>query len=181
VTLPASLTTLGRDVFQDGPIVEVNFLGNAPQNVDANAFFGIGTGAKANVAYNATGFPTNGSTWNGLIVSYGSAPAGNSNSTTANVITPKVAKTADVVFNLKNKKYLSKNAMKTKLSKNKTFKRNPKDLYKYSIFGTSKKTCAIQGNYVTSLKQTGTCDLYATRTTTKGVKYKYWVQINYTK
>jgi hypothetical protein len=171
-------------VFEDGPIVEVNFLGNAPATVHSDAFFGIGTGAKANVAYNATGFPANGSTWNRLIVSYGSAPAGDSNSSSPTpvlTIKPKVAKTPDVVFNLKNKKYLSKNAMKTKLSKNKTFKRNPKDLYKYSIFGTSKKTCAIQGNYVTSLKKTGTCDLYATRTTTKGVKYKYWVQINYTK
>jgi hypothetical protein len=184
VTLPASLTTLGMKVFEDGPIVEVNFLGNAPAIVEPDAFFGIGTGAKANVAYNATGFPANGSTWNRLIVSYGSAPAGDSNSSSPTpvlTIKPKVAKTPDVVFNLKNKKYLSKNAMKTKLSKNKTFKRNPKDLYKYSIFGTSKKTCAIQGNHVTSLKKTGTCDLYATRTTTKGVKYKYWVQINYTK
>jgi hypothetical protein len=110
--------------------------------------------------------------------------SGDSNSsppTTVATIAPAVLKTADVVFNLKNKKYLSKDAMKTKLSKNKSFKRNPEDLYKYSIFKASKKTCAIQGNYVTSLKKTGTCDLYATRTTTKGVKYKYWVQINYTK
>jgi hypothetical protein len=182
VTIPNSVSTINGFAFQSiTTLASVTFLGNAPATVQADAFDGVPTGTPANVAYNATGFPTNGSTWNGLIVSYGSAPAGDSNSTTATVITPKVAKNADVVFNLKNKKYLSKNAMKTKLSKNKSFKRNPKDLYKYSIFGTSKKTCAIQGNYVTSLKKTGTCDLYATRTTTKGVKYKYWVQINYTK
>jgi hypothetical protein len=89
--------------------------------------------------------------------------------------------TPDAVFNLKNKKYLSKYAMKIKLSKNKSFKRNSEDLYKYSIFKASKKTCKINGNYVTGLKKTGTCDLYATRTTNKGVKYKYWVQINYIK
>jgi hypothetical protein len=82
---------------------------------------------------------------------------------------------------LKNKKYLSKDAMKTKLSKNKSLKRVPEDLYKYSIFKASKKTCAINGNNVSALKKTGTCNLYATRTTAKGKKYKYWVQINYTK
>jgi hypothetical protein len=180
VTLPASLTTLGGEVF-GFPLVDVNFLGNAPGNVDPNAFSRIGTGAKANVPYNATGFGANGSTWNGLIVTYGSAPSGDSDSSKASVTTPTVAKTADVVFNLKNKKYLSKNALKTKLSINKSFKRVPEDLYKYSIFKASKKTCVINENYVTRLKKTGTCDLYATRTTTKGVKYKYWVQINYTK
>jgi hypothetical protein len=180
VTLPASLTTLGGEVF-GFPLVDVNFLGNAPGNVDPYAFLRIRTGAKANVPYNATGFGANGSTWNGLIVTYGSAPSGDSDSSKGPVTTPTVVKTADVVFNLKNKKYLSKNAMKTKLSKNKSFKRVPEDLYKYSIFTASKKTCVINENYVTRLKKTGTCDLYATRTTTKGVKYKYWVQINYTK
>ena len=112
----------------------------------------------------------------------GGAPSSNdSGSTIASVTTPTTVKTADVVFNLKNKKYLSKNAMKTKLSKNKSFKRNPKDLYKYSIFGTSKKTCLMRGNYVMALKKTGSCDLYAIRTTSKGAKYKYWVKINYVK
>ena len=180
VTLPASLTTLGEMVF-GSPLVDVNFLGNAPANVDPSAFFDIGTGAKANVPYNATGFGANGSTWNRLIVSYESAPAEDSGSSTASVTTPAIVKTADAVFNLKNKKYLTKYAMKTKLSKNKSFKRVPEDLYKYSIFKASKKTCAINGNNVTGLKKTGTCELYVTRTTTKGAKYKYWVQINYTK
>jgi hypothetical protein len=182
VTFPASLTTIGLEAFMFSTLLfNVNFLGNVPITVGTNAFLGVATGAKANVAYNATGFPANGSTWNNLVVTYGSAPAENSGSTTASVTTPKVAKNPDAVFNLKNKKYLSKYAMKEKLSKNKSFKRSPEDLYKYSIFKASKKTCAIQGNYVTGLKKTGTCDLYATRTTTKGVKYKYWVQINYTK
>ena len=180
VTLPASLTTLGEMVF-GSPLVDVNFLGNAPDHIDLDAFFMIGTGAKANVAYNATGFGANGSTWNRLIVSYASAPAEDSGSSTAPVTTPTVVKTADVVFNLKNKKYLSKNVLKTKLSKNKSFKRNPEDLYKYSIFKASKKTCIMRGNYVMALKRTGSCDLYATRTTPKGAKYKYWVKINYNK
>jgi hypothetical protein len=180
VTLPASLTTLGSLVFMDNSsLVDVNFLGNAPVNVDELAFDEIGTGAKANVPYNATGFGANGSTWNRLIVSYGSAPSSDSGSTTASVTIPIVIKTADVVFNLKNKKYLSKYAMKTKLSKSKSFKRNPKDLYKYSIFKASKKNCLMRGNYVMALKKTGSCDLYATRTTPKGAKYKYWVKINY--
>jgi hypothetical protein len=182
VTIPNSVSTIDSFAFQSiTTLASVTFLGNAPATVQANAFDGVPTGTPANVAYNATGFPTNGSTWNGLIISYGSAPAGDSDSTTATVITPKVVKTADVVFNLKNKKYLSKNALKTRLSKNKSFKRVPEDLYKYSIFNASKKTCVINENYVTGLKKTGTCDLYATRTTAKGVKYKYWVQINYIK
>jgi hypothetical protein len=182
VTIPNSVSTIDSFAFQSiTTLASVTFLGNAPATVQANAFDGVPTGTPANVVYNATGFPTNGSTWNGLIISYGSAPAGDSDSTTATVITPTVVKTADVVFNLKNKKYLSKNALKTKLSKSKSFKRVPEDLYKYSIFKASKKTCVINENYVTGLKKTGTCDLYATRTTTKGVKYKYWVRINYTK
>ena len=182
VTLPASLTTLGSLVFMDNSsLVDVNFLGNAPVNVDEFAFDYIGTGAKANVPYNATGFGANGSTWNRLIVSYGSAPSSDSGSTTASVTIPKATKSADAVLNLKNKKYLSKNALKTKLSKNKSFKRNPKDLYKYSIFKESKKNCLMLGNYVMALKKTGSCDLYATRTTPKGAKYKYWVKINYSK
>jgi hypothetical protein len=110
------------------------------------------------------------------------APSGDSASpSTVKTIAPIVVKTADAVFNLKNKKYLTKYEMKTKLSKNKSFKKSPEDLYKYSIFKASKKICAINGNNVSALKKTGTCDLYATRTTTKGAKYKYWVQINYTK
>jgi hypothetical protein len=116
-----------------------------------------------------------------LIVNYGSSPAEESGLSSANVatFTPQAPKLAGAIFNLKNKKYLSKNAMKTKLRKNKSFKRNPQDLYKYSIFKTSKKTCIMRGNYVMALKKTGSCEMWLTRTTPKGAKYKYWVQINY--
>jgi hypothetical protein len=186
VTLPISLTRIGNNAFESSALLRsVTFLGNAP-TVDAFAFFQVATGATANITTTATGFPANGLTWNGLIVSGGREPDDDSGSsstspTTVATISPTIVKTADAVFNLKNKKYLSKDAMKTKLSKNKSFKRVPEDLYKYSIFKESKKMCAISGNNVTSLKKTGTCNLYATRTTTKGAKYKYWVQINYTK
>ena len=181
VTIPSSVTDILLGAFENvTTLSSVTFLGNAP-NTATDAFSNVGIGAKANVAYNATGFPANGSTWNGLIVSYGSAPAEDLGSSKALVTTPTTVNTADVVFNLKNKKYLSKDAMKTKLSKNKSFKRNPEDLYKYSIFKASKKTCLISENYVTRLKKTGTCELHITRTTTKGIKHKYWVQINYIK
>ena len=183
VTLPISLTRIGNNAFESSALLRsVTFLGNAP-TVDAFAFFQVATGATANITTTATGFPANGLTWNGLIVSGGSEPDDDSgsSSTTVATISPTIVKTADAVFNLKNKKYLSKDTMKTKLSKNKSFKRVPEDLYKYSIFKESKKMCAISGNNVTSLKKTGTCDLYAIRTTTKGTKFTYWVQINYTK
>jgi hypothetical protein len=183
VTIPDSVASIGYGAFESNNLLaSVTFLGNAPTTFD-DAFSGVPTGTRANVAYNATGFPPNGSNWKGLIVSYGSAPSSGTGSSSTNVatFTPKATKSADAVFNLKNKKYLSKNALKTKLSKNKSFKRNPKDLYKYSIFKESKKTCIMRGNYVMALKKTGSCDLYATRTTPKGAKYKYWVKINYSK
>jgi hypothetical protein len=181
VTIGNSVTTIGRTAFFGTPVSSFTFLGNAPASVDDAAFPNADPPATANVAYNATGFPANGSIWKQLSVVYGNAPSSDSGSTTASVTTSKTVKTPDVVFNLKNKKYLSKNAMKTKLRENKSFKRNPEDLYKYSIFGTSKKTCLMRGNYVMALKKTGSCDLYATRTTPKGAKYKYWVKINYVK
>lgn len=187
VTLPISLTRIGHSAFDSSALLRsVTFLGNAPAVDGPFAFFQVATGATANITTNATGFPANGLTWNGLIVSGGREPdddsgSSSTSSTTVATISPTIVKTADAVFNLKNKKYLSKNAMKTKLSKNKSFKRVPEDLYKYSIFKVSKKMCAISGNNVISLKKTGTCDLYAIRTTTKGTKFTYWVQINYTK
>ena len=184
VTIPSSVTDIRDNAFGgNSSLTSVTFLGNAPE-VDPIAFNNVAAGAIANVPYNATGFPPNGSTWNGLIVSYGAAPAGDSDdsgSPSPSVITPVIVEAPDAVFNLKNKKYLSKYAMKIELRKNRSFKRNPEDLYKYEIFKSSKKTCTIIGNYVTRLKKTGTCDFYATRTTAKGKKYKYWVQINYTK
>ena len=184
VTIPSSVTKIWSGAFYGvTTLTSVTFLGNAPE-IETDAFTNIGFEAKANVAYNATGFPDNGSTLYGLIFNYGSAPAEDSGSAspkTVATIAPAVVKTAAGVFNLKNKTYLSKNDIKTKLSKNKTFKRNPTDLYKYSIFKASKKNCVMSGNYVMALKKTGTCDLNVTRTTPKGAKYKYWVQINYNK
>ena len=183
VTIGNSVTSIGQNAFTLTDLDSVTFLGNAPASTDDNAFPVMAPPLIANVAYNATGFPANGSIWKRLSVVYGNAPASDSGSTTASapITTPTVIKTTDAIFNLKNKKYLSKNAMKTKLSKNKSFKRNPKDLFKYSIFKTSKKTCIMRGHYVMALKKTGSCDLYATRTTPKGAKYKYWVKINYIK
>lgn len=186
VTIPSSVTEIRDNAFGGNSfLTSVTFLGNAPATVSALAFNGVPAGATANVPHNATGFDLDGGgLWKNLIVSYGDAPAGDSGdsgSSPLSVITPVVEEAPDAVFNLKNKKYLSKYAMKIELRKNRSFKRNPEDLYKYEIFKSSKKTCTIIGNYVTRLKKTGTCDFYATRTTAKGKKYKYWVQINYTK
>jgi hypothetical protein len=186
VTIPDSVTSIGAGAFWNSNLLaSVTFLGIAALTDDVVgdvAFLGVAVGAIANVAYNATGFPADGSTWNGLIVRYASAPAGDSGSsspTTVVTITPEDVRTADAVFNLKNRKYLSKNAMKIKLRKNMEFERDPEDSFKYSIFKASKKTCIMRGNYVMGLKKSGSCDLYATRTTPKGAKYKYWVKINY--
>jgi uncharacterized delta-60 repeat protein len=96
-------------------------------------------------------------------------------------ITPIPTITPDAVFNIKNRKYQSKNVLKTKLRKNRSFKRNMKDDFRYTIFNSSKKMCLMQGNYVMALKKKGTCNLNVTRTTKTGEKYKYWVQINYSK
>jgi hypothetical protein len=152
--------------------------------VGAFAFSGVAEGAIANVAYNATGFPPDGYDWKGLIVRYASAPIGDSGSSSPKnvaTIAPAVVKTADASFKLTNRKYLSKFEIRKAISKGRSFKRNPEDLYNYSIFKASKKNCIMRGNYVMGLKKTGTCDLNVTRTTAKGAKYKYWVKINYNK
>ena len=184
VTIPSSVTDILLGAFEGvSTLTSVTFLGNAPTTA-SDAFSNVGIGARANVAYNATGFPLDGDDWKGLIVRYASAPpvdVDSSSSKTDVTITPTVVKTADASFKLTNRKYLSKYALKTKLSKNKSFKRNPKDLYKYSILKTSKKSCVMSGNYLVALKETGACEIWVTRTTPKGAKYKYWVQINYNK
>jgi len=185
VTIGNSVDAIGESVFDGNTLLgSVTFLGNAPTSVGPNVFQNVAAGATANVPYNATGFPADGSTWNGLIVTYASAPpvdADSSSPTTVVIFTPAVVKTADAVFNLKDRKYLSKNAMKINLRKNMIFERDPKDSFKYSIFKTSKKTCIMRGNYVMGLKKTDACEMWVTRTTAKGAKYKYWVKINYSK
>jgi hypothetical protein len=174
VTIGKNVTFIGS-AFRSNPLLgSITFLGNAPET--EGAFYRLKPGAKAYVAYNATGFPENGSIWNGLIVVYGNAPSGSSSNT---VSTPAVVKTPDAEINIKNGQNLSKYAMKNTLGKSQSFKRNPADKYKYSIFGTSKKTCAIKGNFVVSLKDPGACEMWVTRTTAKGKNYKYWVKINY--
>jgi hypothetical protein len=182
VTIGNSVTTIGAGAFYGSTaLTSVTFLGIAAPTVGVDAFRNVATGAKANVPYNATGFNLVDGLWNRLIVSYGSPPPVDSGSSSPSAITPVIVEAPDAEFNLKNKKYLSKNAMKTKLRKNKSFKRNPQDLYKYSIFGTSKNNCLMRGNYVMGLKKTGACELWVTRTTAKDAKYKYWVKINYSK
>ena len=181
VTIGNSVTTIGVYAFSTEALTSVTFLGNAPATVNDFAFYKFGPNATANVLYNATGFPANGSTYKRLTVSYGNAPspANDSDSSPIPVVVPVEVEKSDAEFDLKDRKSISKRDMKITLSKNQSFKRNPKDLYKYSIFGTSKKTCAIKGNFVVALKETGVCEMWLTRTTPTGAKNKYWVKINY--
>jgi hypothetical protein len=162
-------------------LTSVTFLGDAPLDTHVNAFDYSVEPVIANVPYNATGFYLGGDgLWRGLIVRYASAPAGDSGSS-SNVATiaPVVVKTADASFKLTNRKYLSKFEIRKAITKGRSFKRKPIDIYKYSISKTSKKNCVMSGNYVMALKDTGACEIWVTRTTAKGGKYKYWVQINY--
>ena len=74
VTIPSTVTSIGVGVFYGSNLLEsVTFLGNAP-SVDSNAFNGLKVGAVANVAFGATGYSANGSTWKYLTVSVASPP-----------------------------------------------------------------------------------------------------------
>jgi hypothetical protein len=185
VIIGNSVTSIGTSAFQGNTaLTSVTFLRISALSDDAVgvfAFSGLAEGAIANVAYNATGFPPDGDDWKGLIVRYGSAPIGDSGSSSSNVatITPAVVKTADASFKLTNRKYLSKFEIRKAITKGRSFKRKPIDIYKYSISKTSKKTCIMRGNYVMALKENGACEIWVTRTTAKGAKYKYWVKIIY--
>jgi len=180
VTIPASVTFIDSYAFSNSDFLETfTFLGNAPDVTD-DTFIEIPDGATANVPYNATGFNLVDGLWKGLIVVYGNPPVIETSSSTRSVSTP-VVNAPNAEFNSKTGKSLSKREIKTILDKKKTFKNYPIDKYKYSIFGTSKKTCAIKGNFVVAMKETGACEMWVTRTTAKGKKYKYWVQINYIK
>jgi formylglycine-generating enzyme len=69
VTIPASVTSIGNlAFFNNASLKAVTFLGNAPQNVDNNAFAGVAAGGKAIRAATLTGYGLNGSIWNNLIV-----------------------------------------------------------------------------------------------------------------
>ena len=69
ITIPAGVTNLGEGAFYNaGSLKDVNFLGNAPTNVDSDVFVGVASGAKAHIKTNASGFGTLPSTWNGLDV-----------------------------------------------------------------------------------------------------------------
>ena len=179
VTIGNGVTSIGANAFQgDTTLTSVIFLGNAPATF-ADAFSGVPTGAKANVAYNATGFPANGSDWRGLVISYGSAPSTESGSSKASVTTPILVKTADASFKLTNRKYLSKFEIRKAITKGRSFKRKPQDIYKFSISKASKRYCVMSGNYVMRLKKNGVCEITVTRTTNKDVMSKYQVKINY--
>ena len=183
VTIGNSLVELG-DSFSNNPLLSsVTFLGNAPHDeyTNANAFYGAAMGAAAYVGADATGFTLVDGLWRGLIVSYSLPPAGDSDSSTPKVIKTVAVEAPDAEINAKNGRSLTKREIKTMLDKKKTFKNYPIDKYKYSIFGSSKKICAINGNYVVTLEKTGACEMWVTRTTAKGAKYKYWVKINYLK
>lgn len=181
VTIGNQVATIGSlAFFANTSLTTINFLGNAPSTAD-DAFSDIGTGATANVVFDATGFTLVDGLWRGLIVSYSLPPAGDSDSSTPKVIKTVAVEAPDAEIKVKNSKSLTKREIKTMLDKKKTFKNYPIDKYKYSIFGTSKKICAINGNYVVALEKTGACEMWVTRTTAKGAKYKYWVKINYLK
>jgi hypothetical protein len=106
---------------------------------------------------------------------------GSDSSPTTKTITPVVVKNADSIINMKNKTYLSKKSIKSKLRENNLFKYSASDSFKYQVFRSSKKSCGMRGNYVMRYENSKTCDLYITRTNSKGISNKYWVKINYIK
>lgn len=74
VTIPASVTTIGQYAFGNTALANVNFSGDAPASVNADAFYRAPSGAKANVSVSATGFGESGSTWRGLTVTKAASP-----------------------------------------------------------------------------------------------------------
>ena len=68
ITIPASVTTIEGYVFEGtDALIDYNFLGDAPANIDVNAFSFHASGAEAHIRFSATGFGSE-STWNGLVI-----------------------------------------------------------------------------------------------------------------
>ncbi len=68
VTIPASVTSIEHSAFYDTTALsEIYFVGNAPDSVGVEIFYGVPIGAKAYIKASATGFG-NESTWNGLTI-----------------------------------------------------------------------------------------------------------------
>ena len=201
ITIPASVTSIYEYSFNDATSLKsVIFLGNAPTIMEYDpgtfqVFSNIAIGAKAYVSAGATGFEDMSDTildglWFGLVVSYDTPPAddddppsgggSDSSTSTPSVSTSSVAtKSVDASFKLTNRKYLSKFEIRKAITKGRSFKRKPIDIYKYSISKTSKKNCVMSGNYVMRLKENAVCEITVTRTTNKDVMSKYQVKINY--
>jgi hypothetical protein len=202
ISIPAGVNTIGVGAFAGLDLFNLNgrnslsnviFLGDAPRNLGADIFAFIASGAKAYVPVDATRFPANGQDWNGLIVSRDTPPSdedsddsppsgGGSDSPTftPSVSTSSVAtKSVDASFKLTNRKYLSKFEIRKAITKDRSFKRKPVAIYKYSISKASKKNCLMRGNYVMRLKEKGVCEITVTRSIKNGIKSKYQVKINY--
>ena len=137
------------------------------------------------------GFGAVGASWNGLLVSYDTPPGqddappsgGDSDSSSPRTAISALSsnvQSLDASFKLTNRKYLSKFEIRKAITKGRSFKRNPIDIYKYSISKTSKKSCVMSGNYVMRLKENGVCEITVTRSTKKGIKSIFQVKINYT-
>jgi uncharacterized repeat protein (TIGR02543 family) len=72
ITIPASVTSIGNYAFYGAfSLKDLYFIGNAPTYVGEYAFYGTAFGAKAHIKSGATGFGSDGQTWNGLNVATG--------------------------------------------------------------------------------------------------------------
>jgi hypothetical protein len=201
ISIPSGVNTIGvgafagLDLFNLGgrnSLSNVIFLGDAPRNLGADIFSFVAIGATAEVPANATRFPANGELWNGLIISRDTPPSdedsddsppsgggSDSSTSTPSVSTSSAAtKSVDASLKLTNRKYLSKFEIRKAITKGRSFKRKPIDIYKYSISKTSKKNCLMRGNYVMRLKENAVCEITVTRSTKNGIKSKYQVKIN---
>ena len=203
----ADSTTLRSVNFEDNSELIINFmafgnnsslrnfifLGDAPTSINEDAFSDVAAGAKAYVSAGSTGFgdevdEISDGLWFGLVVSNDTPPAddepssgGGSETSTPSVSTSSAAtKSVDASFKLTNRKYLSKFEIRKAITKDRSFKRKPIAIYKYSISKASKKNCLMRGNYVMRLKENGVCEITVTRSTKKGIKSKFQVKINYT-